>query len=689
MSLRFVVGLAALVGVVAIVGFGGSLLRRRVLPGWQGAPGVLVDVILSLSVVLVGAELLGTVGLFTPLPLVLLYGIAGAGMAWIGTAGRSADSPVSVLPGYHADRVSLLVAGGLVVALVAGWMARIAGALHLGMGHGESHRYHMPKAIRFAQDGSTFTSLHVDPSVGTLVAYYPDGSELLHGVGIVMLRSDVLSHLVNLGFVGLLLLAAWCLGRCAGVGPAAMAGAAVVVGTPHATEFFAGNGANDLIGTACVMASLAVFAVAQRDERAESRAVALLVVGLAAGLAISTKYLFVPPVAVLGGAVIVMAPRGARIRSAAWFALGVGVTGSYWFLRNLVIAGNPVPPMDLTLGPLGFERIPDPLFTFPLTDVILVRQAWTDWLGPGLEQTLGPLWWLLLGGAVIILITAVVTGPAYVRVGAAVGIATFVGYLLTPQALGPDATELVSFHFNVRYVLLTPFVALVILPGLPRIRPRARLVIAFYAVIFAVTQIASGLWRRTAEMDGPATFWSLVAFGLFVVLGGLLLAAWRNPATAVRGVVGLCAVALLALVLCTQAVLLDGRHEAIRSTSAAEEWAWNAQDRRIAVAGTGLTYRFHGADLSNHVQFLLAEEAGGRLVLIEDCRRFREELNAGDYTHLVTVNFFGLVQQPILAHFWAVADPAAEVVADDGLNTVVALHGDLDPQGCTDDITRQ
>jgi hypothetical protein len=83
--------------------------------------------------------------------------------------------------------------------------------------------YHMPFAAVFAQTGSVtgiqFTQ--ADP----FVAYYPASAELFHAIGIVALRNDFLSPLLNLLWMALALLAAWCTGRRWRVEPLTLAAA--------------------------------------------------------------------------------------------------------------------------------------------------------------------------------------------------------------------------------------------------------------------------------------------------------------------------------------------------------------------------------------------------------------------------------------------------------------------------------
>ena len=83
----------------------------------------------------------------------------------------------------------------------------------------------------------------------------------------------------------------------------------------------------------------------------------LWVAALAAGLALGVKDTLIVPVAALTVGVIVMAPRGQRGREGAVWCVVVLATGGYWYARNLVYAGNPLPNVHLGFGPIRIADI--------------------------------------------------------------------------------------------------------------------------------------------------------------------------------------------------------------------------------------------------------------------------------------------------------------------------------------------
>src|SRR5690606_5819231 len=120
---------------------------------------------------------------------------------------------------------------------------------------------------------------------------------------------------------------------------------------------------------------------------------ALLVAGFAVGIAAGTKLSFVAPAALFALAVALASPRGLRARAGFIFAGAAALAGGYWYVRNLVLTGNPLP---LTaFGPLD---LPSPERTFQLRPGHAVvhywndTEVWREWFFPYLAEELGPLW---------------------------------------------------------------------------------------------------------------------------------------------------------------------------------------------------------------------------------------------------------------------------------------------------------
>ena len=112
--------------------------------------------------------------------------------------------------------------------------------------------------------------------------FYPQNSELLHGVGILLTGRDTLSLFLNFGWLAVAFLAAWCVGRPYGRGPLCVAAAAIVLECHTLVVREPGAAKNDLVAAALILAAIAILlnACASRDG-VEGRTV--VPVGLAAG----------------------------------------------------------------------------------------------------------------------------------------------------------------------------------------------------------------------------------------------------------------------------------------------------------------------------------------------------------------------------------------------------------------------
>ena len=127
--------------------------------------------------------------------------------------------------------------------------------------------YHMSFSGRFAQTGEV-GPLHFTDPLKLTAWFYPQNSELLHAIPMVALDNDSLSPLINLGWLALSLLAAWCIGRPYAVGAATLLGAAVVLDSEMLVGSQAGNAPNDVMGIFFLLAVLAFLVNGAATARA-------------------------------------------------------------------------------------------------------------------------------------------------------------------------------------------------------------------------------------------------------------------------------------------------------------------------------------------------------------------------------------------------------------------------------------
>ena len=190
---------------------------------------------------------------------------------------------------------------------------------------GDTTWYHMPFAAGIAQEHST-VHLHFTDPLRLAAWFYPQSTELIHGAAIVLFKSDWLSPLINLFWLAIALLAAWCVGRPYKVGPATLVAGAIVLDAGVMIETQPGEGRNDIMGLAFLIA-FAAFLINGHQRRAPAAGAVqdaperdaplldkgpLIMAGIAAGLAASVKYTFLIPVVAITIGVVLFSGRGRR-----------------------------------------------------------------------------------------------------------------------------------------------------------------------------------------------------------------------------------------------------------------------------------------------------------------------------------------------------------------------------------------
>lgn len=624
---QWLAGLALCALALGPPAWGAARVRARVLPGWDGAPGVLAASLVALALLIVVAEALGAVGAFDRWPLAL--GAALAGLCAGAVAGPGAREPLPQAPAPPAPPPApggngALVAGLGAAAVAAHWAVGLAAAWRGGMLGSDTLGYHMPLAARFAQDGRVFEPLFVNAD--STVTWLPHNNELLHAIGLLLMRSDVLSPLVPVAFLALALLAAWTIGRPWGLGAPAMLGAAVVLAWPGLAQTQPGSANSDVVAYAPLLAAIALLACGGLARRP------LLLAGLGAGLALGTKPTVMAAVGALTLAVWALLALDARAgrrpgreawRTAAGWAGMLALGAAPWFLRNLIVTGNPLPWFGLELGPISIpdagNAVGDSISRY-LTDT----DVWRSVFGPGLRRAMGTAWPLIvvagLGGA----LAALVRGrtPA-LRAAGFVALLAAAFYLVTPNgAAGPPGFP-VFFENAVRYSMPALALGLALLPLWARLERAARSWwwIAGSAIVLAVTIRAAGF--ETLER---------VRLEVFVVLAALVVAVWAWHRRAGSG--GLPRPALAAAALTGIVIVAGGgwavaeRYQDGRYATGEFAFARGIHHARFATGGFYETYPFYGDDLSNRVREIGRRGPHGEFGPVRACGAWRAALAA-------------------------------------------------------------
>jgi hypothetical protein len=617
---------------------GATRVRSRLLPGWSGPPAWLAELLLALALVLWIAELLGTFGAFRELPFVLAVVVAGVAIRTLVLPAPAAPGalrrlPPAPPPGMLAKAAGLLVAG----LVIAHWSVSVRVALDTGITNFDSTWYHGPFAAHFAQGHSTFDLDFIAPQF--LAWFYPANSELLHGVGILAFGRDNLSPLINVGWLAGTLLAAWCIGRPYGVGPLSLIGVAIVLDAAALADQ-AGSMRNDIAAIFFLTAAVAVAVNARASDRDRWPVPgALIVIGLAAGLAAGVKLNYLVPALALAAGLVAISAPGTRRRAAA--AVGVPLLAGcgYWYLRNLVHAGNPVPWVK-SLGPLSLPA-PDQALGGRRQESVLGYlfdgSTWRHWFFPGLHDSLGWVWPVVVGLAILTLVACVWRRQdPLLRVLGAVGLLTAAAWIASPaSAAGPSGIPL-SFESGLRYLAPALILGLALLPVVAEARHRARgpALLVLLLVALAFTDASGAPWYSGYVAGGMAV--GAAAVAIVALLGSWRLGRLGRPmlTTVTAGIVLL----VVGGGWVEQRRYLDRRYRdpqfAAPGLNAAFEWARDLGDRRIATTATR-QYPLWGTGLSNYVQFAGLHRPHAGFVRASSCQQWRRLLNAGDYDYVV------------------------------------------------------
>jgi hypothetical protein len=346
------------------------------------------------------------------------------------------------------------------------------------------------------------------------------------------------------------------------------------------------------------------------------------------------------------------------------------LAGGFWYLRNLIAVGNPLP----WVGPLPTPAPP-----------LQQHTAFTVWhylahphlLEHGLRSGLGAWWQVVVAAAVLGPIACLGSrADRRVRLLGLVALASLFAYLVTPEtAAGPRGNP-VGFTFNLRYAAPALALSLTVLPLAPALSRRRSLTLAGLLALLVATLAQARLW--------PARN----------VLGAVLVGAAFVVLVATRRRAALVTVALVAVLgYPLQRHYLRGRYTYHPHTSQlAHVWALfrGVHHARVGLVGTFggfFSYPLYGVDDSNRVQYVAQRGPHGSFTPITSCQAWRSAVDAGHYDWLVTTpsrdpwHPHHLEPSPEAA-WTAPAKVVYRQLADGQPITVFRLAGPLDPSRC-------
>ena len=706
-----------MIGIVAAVGLGGYWLRRWIVPEFSGALARLGDATIAVALLIVSLELLGTLSILTEgwiIVFTIAIGLLAALVGW-----QMAPEGRHEVQAPKLQTIALLIAVAVASFTMAEWTFPSQLSLDQGMFGGDTTWYHMPFAATFAQEHST-VHLHFTDPLRLAAWFYPQSSELVHGAAIAIFSSDWLSPLINLIWLAIALLAAWCVGRPYKVAPATLVAAAIILDSGVMIETQPGEGRNDIMGLAFLIA-FAAFLINGHQRRAprEGSAVEdepehdaplldkgpLILAGISAGLAASVKTTFLVPVAAITLGVILFSGRGRRWTTTWVMGLPMLIVGGYWYARAAIkTGGNPIPITKF--GPLGLptpDQMPlDPRPRFAVAHYLGDPTIYRRWFFPQLENAFGPLWPLILiVAAAAAVFIAVRSRNKILRVLAVAALVTAVVYVFTPLTAAGQPNSPTGFFTNTRYLTPGLVLAITLLPIARLLRApdrRAWQTLLFLAAVYWITVLTTPRWYPTYILGTIFITLVLVWAPSALSLGRVRGAVSRPVVAAALGLILLLAVVLGR----AQQVQYANQHYTKETLFLGEGapqkaygFAQKLHDKRIGIAGSSEIifgqYGFFGNDASNYVQYIGVPGPHGGYRLATNCPAFRREVNRGNYDYLIISEF---TQDSPLAEYryplykWLKDDPAVQlVIAEPDIvpqpDYVFKVNGKLDPSTCS------
>ncbi|HVX31810.1 MAG TPA: hypothetical protein VHA80_01615 [Solirubrobacterales bacterium] len=649
----YLLGAGQLAVLALATGYAAWLLRARLLPGWRGAPARLVETIVAVGLVIAVSEALGTFGLLYIGALLLALVAVALAVRFLVPQGQGGGQTAR---GVDPGILAALVAIAVIAIVTFDWAVTAKHALDAGIFNFDSLWYHMPFSADIFRSHSTTGMHHIETVFVNW--FYPQNSELLHAVGILATGRDTLSLFVNFGWLAVAFLAAYCVGRPYGRGVATTIVAAILVGCHTLVVREPGAAKNDLMAAALLLAGIAILVEAWNAQPADRRALhgwPLAAAGLAVGLAAGTRLTVFAIAAALSVAVIVLAPSGRRWKAAGWW-FGAGLLGGgYWYLRNLIVSGSPIPEVT-KLGPISPphpERLQEGRPGYSISHYLTDTGVWRHYFAPGVHDAFGALWPLVLVGAVAACLVAIFSGrDRLIRWLGGCALFGLVAYLFTPLGAAGAEGAPVGFAINIRYVIPALLAALVLAP-LPRFLdgPRRQ-----WGLIGALTVVYLVTDRPDHALHDNARLFAFAFVIVFVAVPTLIWLARRDglPGRLVAAALAALAVAAVALGYPVQRHYLNHRFANLSADTSipgmdlddAYRWARGVHDSRIGLAGTtaGFAgYGFYGPDLSNTVIYLGEPGPHGAFDAIPTCQGFREAVNAADLDYLVTSPFLNFI----------------------------------------------
>jgi hypothetical protein len=312
-----------------------------------------------------------------------------------GEKSENADEPFSVTESFSWDALA-----GLALVLVAALVLGIRSLLLAVKVVSDGPIYHLYFAARWWKAGRLL--MVAAPFGENAATYFPANGDLWFTWLITSWGGDRLARVGQAPFLVLASVAPFACARLIGAGRSAslVATCWFASSTPFLLFSFEPN-----VDTIFVAGYLLGAYFLLRAACVPSDRWAILLASLAAGLALGTKavgVVFIPPL--LAIAIVAVLAQKLPVRTKIARALTVVtvplVTGGYWYIRNALLTGNPVYPLEVRLlgrtiwlGWYGREAMQFSPYYVPVED----WRALIDTSAAVLDPRLVPLWLAAIG----------------------------------------------------------------------------------------------------------------------------------------------------------------------------------------------------------------------------------------------------------------------------------------------------
>jgi hypothetical protein len=324
------------------VGFSATRLQRHAWPASDRVDAALRTAAIAFALIVAGGMILGGLGWVAPAPFLLFYA-AVFGAIWLLTP---APPPAAIDMIVPLPAIAALVAIATMLVLVIA-----VGLTHPPQAY-DSLNYHLYFPARWIQDGRL--SIIPTPFGDEAPAYAPVNGELFFLWLMVPLHGDLAARAGQVPFYLLAGLALYGLARRLGAKPehAIYGPAFFMLAKPTVDQ---ATGADvDLVCASMFLLSLYfIIRAIDTDETLD-----WLLAGMCLGLYGGTKFVSLVFAPALLLPLIWKSVQDRRLpsRRTLWALPGIFAFAPPWFVRNWVVAGSPVYPAGLSLGPISIAR---------------------------------------------------------------------------------------------------------------------------------------------------------------------------------------------------------------------------------------------------------------------------------------------------------------------------------------------